>query len=189
MDSELTMLSEVDRDFIAQGVSSMDTNHQLITGCLYGGLAILWAKTLGQCKPILYKESNHFMALEITVEGVSHLFVNVCSSVSTPYVYFMGDFNSDLLKVNLLFGAELKSFCNDTNIVISDMEWLHDCYTFLGSAHNTVSWIDHVICTNSAHSLMNNFKVLHDKVSSDHFPICAVINIQHPICNSCRYCQ
>ena len=202
LDSELTMLSQVDCDFSAQGVSTMDTNNQLITGRPYGGLAILWAKKLGQCKPVIYKDSKHFMALEISVAGVTHIFVNVympycysgnldlflsclseidtiISSASTPYVYFMGDFNSDVHKDHHLFGAELKSFCNDVNIVISDTEWLHDCYTFLSSAHNTVSWLDHVICTNSAHHLLIDFEVLYDKVTSDHFPMSVVIDIQH----------
>ena len=51
MKSELPMLSQVDPGFLAQGLSSMDTDNVLITGRPYGGLAILWAKHLGaQCK-------------------------------------------------------------------------------------------------------------------------------------------
>ena len=201
MDSELYKLSQVDSNFLAQGVSSMDTSNQLIRGRPYGGLAILWSKHLGcQCKPVIFKDNNMFMALEISVAGVKHLFINVylpycyignldlflsclsemdsiITAASTPYVYFIGDFNADLSKDHL-FGSELKSFCSDMNLIISDKEHLGDSYTFLSSAHDSVSWLDHVVCTNSAHALMRDYKVLYDKVSSDHFPLSMTIDIQ-----------
>jgi hypothetical protein len=72
----------------------------------------------------------------------------------------------------------LISFCKDVNLVLSDKDHLVDCYTYLSTAHNTVSWLDHVVCTNSAHTLVKDCIILYDKMSSDHFPLSVAIDTQ-----------
>ena len=79
---------------------------------------------------------------------------NIITTANTPYVYVIGDFNADLNKDHL-FGSELASFCADMNLIISDTAHLKGGYTFVSSAHNTTSWLDHVVCTTNAHVLLS----------------------------------
>ena len=41
-------------------------------------------------------------------------------------------------------------FCNDEGILITDYDYLpKDSYTFTSSAHNTMSWLDHILTTST----------------------------------------
>ena len=77
---------------------------------------------------------------------------------------------------------ELIKFCNEENLVISDRVCLPtNTYTYYSEAHNSSSWLDHVLCTNSAHSLIKGIHVCYDYVTSDHVPLCVDIMIESDI--------
>ena len=194
MESELPQLSRVDRNFYHKGISSMDTNRTLIRGRPYGGLALLWSKHLGmQCKPVTFGTRSDIMGLMITISDVQYLLLNVympyccrdnlndfmlnllhidgiISTADTPYVFVAGDFNADTTKDHL-FGSNLSTFCGENDLVISDTVYLQNSFTFLSSAHQSMSWLDHIVCTRSGHSFLPHCQVLHDIISSDHFPL------------------
>ena len=46
---ELSMLKSVHADFYADGVTAMDTSSGLLLGRPFGGIAILWRKSIGDC--------------------------------------------------------------------------------------------------------------------------------------------
>ena len=113
-------------------------------------------------------------------EFVSYLTIldNIVENHCSPYVYFIGDFNANLLKndegrMHTQFGRELLNFCKDEGYIVSDMVLLQPTsYTFVSLAHGTVSWLDHVITTASAHEIIDCIKIDTSFVSSDHCPLC-----------------
>ena len=92
------------------------------------------------------------------------------NTANTPYVSAIGDYNSDFVKDHA-FGKELLSFCTEAGLTISDKMDLDSCYTFVSSSYLTTSWLDHVVCTTSAHNHVSHFKVRCDKITSDHLPV------------------
>jgi hypothetical protein len=56
MESELPLLTRIHDRFHGTGTSSMDTSNSLIYGRPYGGLAILWTKSLSYTtKPVFFE--------------------------------------------------------------------------------------------------------------------------------------
>ncbi len=77
-----------------------------------------------------------------------------------------------------LFGKELLDFCHNANLVITDVAHCDNAsYTFFSTAHYTVSWLDHILGTYSAHNIVKNVSIDYSKVSSDHHPILFYINV------------
>ena len=74
---DLFVLNDISATHFAQGVSSIDSDHEILTGRPYGGLAILWRKTLGHvCRVITY-DDNRVMGIEILSSQNSILILNV----------------------------------------------------------------------------------------------------------------
>lgn len=207
-DDELQYLNSFDKRFYAKSLSSMNSENGIVRGRPYGGISILWKKSLGnQCNIQLYDDTR-LMGLEICGHNVNLLIINVympcdygnnlneynnylskvsnvIDSYNSPYVYVVGDFNAHLKSNgsdNSRFGVELSDFCENESLVISDFDFLsnNSCVsTFSNVANNCQRWLDHVVSTVSAHSLIEDIKVLDDFVTSDHVPICVDINISH----------
>jgi hypothetical protein len=196
MDFELPMLGQLSSDFYATGISAMDTGSDIIKGRPYGGLAFLWRKSLGTCCNIVtYDDDKRLLGLEIKNETIECLILNVympfcCNdnvdefllyvnrinniicTADSPVVYAMGDFNADFVK-GQLFGDELVTFCRDVNLIITDKLYLSGKKTFsyFSEAHSSTSWLDHILSTSSAHSLVTDVRIGYEFVTSDHLPI------------------
>ena len=56
-------------------------------------------------------------------------------------------------------------------LVCSDVNILKDAYTYNNSDCSCVSWIDHILCTNSMNSAIGDICVLYEFILSDHKPI------------------
>ena len=193
---DIPILNQINKDFYARGISSMMCEDSLLTGRPNGGLAILWRKSLGSsCSPIIYENEKRIMSLQLNLLDTKYLFVNVylpfcCPDnheefigylskidsiildAETPYVFVLGDFNADVCN-GQSFGKELSLFCHEEDLIISDIRHLSsaDNYTYMSEAHQTTSWLDHIICTYSAHAKVSSVRILYSMVSSDHFPI------------------
>lgn len=213
LDSEAHLLNCLHKDFYAKGISAMDTSAALIRGRPHGGLAILWKKSLGSsCKVVDYDDPR-IMGLEVNKESKSVLLVNIympyachdnasnfayylsfidsiIMAYRSPYVYVAGDFNSDLSltdgQINQCFGKELVKFCDDQSFIISDQLMLDNdnAFTFYSEAHQSVSWLDHVVTTQAGHRLLTSMDINNDLVSSDHFPIIFHLAIENIPCLS-----
>jgi exonuclease III len=193
-ESESVLLGQLNKDFYYKGISAMDTEAGIITGRPYGGLGLLWRKSLSlKCSPLLYNDTR-LLGIELTCCNKKLLLINAylpycCTdnteefllylskidsmivSSDTAYVMVIGDFNADPSAVSHRFGKELSAYCAKENLVISDMVHLHDSYTYVNASVGVTSWLDHVVCTSSMHDLIDKVYVKYDTVSSDHLPL------------------
>ena len=63
------------------------------------------------------------------------------------YVYICGDFNANVLP-HAMFGNEVRLLCSDNLLRLSDTSILtSNTFTFIGSSHDTTSWMQHVLST------------------------------------------
>ena len=81
---ELSLLNEYHADFHGKGVSPVNTENGLISGCPHGGVAILWRKSLGKCcKFITYEGEKRIIGLKINCENEHDILV---LNVYLPYM-------------------------------------------------------------------------------------------------------
>ena len=79
----------------------------------------------------------------------------------------IGDFISDLLRSSM-FGRELCKFCDEKCYTIGDQKHFpENTFTFHSDAHNTVSWLDDVICSTAMLNNINSMNVLYSYLTSD----------------------
>ena len=201
MNCELSFLSTISTDFYSKGISSIDDTQNILQGRPYGGLGVLWRKSLHECK-VLDSFDDRLLLFNITCGSKQILFVNVympyCSNdnlpefqfylgkinriiedANTPYVYVIGDLNANTRRgQHHLFGDELIDFCLHDNLVLSDVILCkEETYTYFSTAHFSVSWLDHVISSHSAHTLIHTIRVDYSFVSSDHHPLLMDIDV------------
>lgn len=198
---ELSYVFSISNDHYGKAISSIDTDNEVVQGRPHGGLAILWRKELANMCTIVEHDDTRFLSIVINNGDKSVQLVNVyfpydsidnaddfmfclakadsiVCDADSPYVYICGDFNSNVL-VETRFGKELKSFCNNVNLVISDLLLKPEgMYTYLSDAHHSVSWLDHIVTTCNGHELIHNVCVDNSFISSDHFPLSFDINIR-----------
>ena len=78
VDSETEFLSTISEDFYSNGISSVNTSVQALSGRPYGGLGILWRKSLGEKCNILQLRDNRMLGIEFTCkDNVEICFVNM----------------------------------------------------------------------------------------------------------------
>ena len=165
---ELSFLNTIDYKFYAKGFSTIDYSKGPLVGRPYGGIAILWRKTLGK-KCLITGVDDRIMAISLPLSNNENILLyNVylpyqcrdnygefmeyigkinmlVQSADTPYVLVMGDFNADLSNINdnsnngVHFGKELRDFCHNEGLILSD-------YVKLGNNNDTHTFIS------SAHS-------------------------------------
>ncbi len=83
----------------------------------------------------------------------------------------IGEFNVNHRKA-LLFGTELHRFGSNKGYLISDKQIVPpDTFKFYSAAHDTVSWLDHVLCCTSMHQSIIDMTVLYEIMTSDHFSV------------------
>jgi len=64
-----------------------------------------------------------------------------------------------------------------------------DSYTFTHSAHNTVSWLNHILTTSTCPDLSEHIDVVNNFVSSNYLPLLLFLNcecfhvMEHNECN------
>ncbi len=76
-EDEQAYLSNIHKDFIGNGISSMELSNTLLHGRPYGGVGILWRKTLGTCKIHKIDPENRLLQLDIVCSGGTISIVNV----------------------------------------------------------------------------------------------------------------
>ena len=178
----------------------MDISAGPLSGRPHGGLGVLWRKSLGNVISVQSMDDDRLLSISIKIgSGASLELLNVYlpyddgSNLEKYQSYMtkledklsesvfscaMGDFNANILQQNNRFGQELKMFCQEENLVISDEELCtHDSFTYFSSAHNTVAWLDHIISTHNLHSLIHSIWMNYNTLSSDHFPIFMKVDV------------
>ena len=167
-------------DFYGKGFTAVDIENQPIKGRgRYGGIAIMWRKTLGHmCRIISFNDPRIMGIIIQNDKGSEFQVLNVymptsCNQNSDEFLYYLsmiegaisafqsplsfvfGDLNAHISHTghdNHLFGQGLLEFCHDENLVLADLDFLPvDSYTFVSqTGNNAISWLDYVVCTSSA---------------------------------------
>ena len=172
----------------------MDVSENVESGRPHGGIGILLRKNLSHVCSIVDLEDCRLLALKITTEKDYLYMVNVyltyfshanydsymyhlgklnaiVSDLSSTKIAFLGDFNAH---INGIFYKELVNFCQNMNLVISDSKLLGEIsktFTFVSDAHNSTSWLDHVLSSHTMHSCIDSITVLDKLPCSDHLPV------------------
>ena len=95
---------------------------------------------------------------------------------STSNVILLGDFNAD---VNTLFETELIEMCDSLDILTSNYKIFRRFsgqFTHVNDAHNTTSWLDHIICSHDVQRKLVSIDILDRLPCSDHLPICVLLD-------------
>jgi len=97
---------------------------------------------------------------------------NIFETYPAPSAYVIGHLNANVTMMNnqcsSKFGETLLKFCNDEGILMADYDYLpEDSNTFTSSAHNTVSWLDHILTTNTGRDLIEHIDIVNNFASSD----------------------
>ena len=197
--NEICQLKSVHPEFDGCGISSIDDQSGVLSGRPYGGIGILWRKSMSHaCSVITYDDSRliginvhtnngKYLILNVYLPYQSHdnydeychyigLITAIVNECDTCNVIICGDFNAD---VGTHFETELLSMCDKADLIISDYDRYgrsSDIHTYVSAAHNSTSWLDHVICSYSANASPIDIKVDDLPPSSDHCPVHATFN-------------
>ena len=76
-DEELTELMCMHVDFYADGVSSMTPDREILSGRPFGGLGIMWRKSLGSCITIEKYDDHRLIAVHFDNGSCKLLAVNI----------------------------------------------------------------------------------------------------------------
>ncbi|KAL0850724.1 hypothetical protein ABMA28_006666 [Loxostege sticticalis] len=195
---DISFLGTIDDNFAYTGVSAVDTSAGVLRGRPYGGVAILWRKSLLTSVSVIKCSSVRLAAIKIVHKERSLLVVSVYmptdSSENIPefteclseisaivessgveYVYILGDFNAH---PGERFGCELINHCTEQCWSCVDLDLLPaNTYTFVSEAHGCRRWLDHCIVTSAARNSVTHVSVVYDTFWSDHYPVVLKCNI------------
>ena len=82
-------------------------------------------------------------------------------------IILMGDYNADPNKGR--FWPEIREFVHTNQFKIDDLQLPYDSFTYLSAAHNSTSWLDHIVSSGGVK--VNDVRILYDLALFDHFPI------------------
>ncbi|XP_059058845.1 uncharacterized protein LOC131852221 [Achroia grisella] len=200
---ELAVLGTVDNNFGYFGKSAVDMS-QIIKGILrgrpFGGVALLWRKSIFTSVSVIPCLSDRIAAIKITVSERTMLFFSIYMPTNTPdnfvefcnclsevaaivessgteNIYIMGDFNAH---PGELFETELLNFCNEQQWSCADYVMLgrfSGTFSFISDVCGSKRWLDHCIVTEAALRTVCDVEIYEDVYWSDHFPLVVHINL------------
>jgi len=198
---ELPGLNRLHSDFHGCGVSTVDTRDGLIAGHAPGGVAILWHNRLDHCITPLDTKCDFATAVEVKI-GTKHFIVvsiymphqsainehryadclgaieATIDAINSTCFVLMGDWNANPGDAESLFARPMSAFCEDNNLIVSSNFLLpDDSYTYISSAWNSHSWLDHVVSSSDFHLIIEDMQVLYDISVEDHVPVMTLISV------------
>ncbi|XP_063390109.1 uncharacterized protein LOC134675729 [Cydia fagiglandana] len=196
---DIHYLAEIDTRFGYTGTSAMDTTVGMIRGRPYGGVALMWNKSVFPNVSIVQCDNARVSAIKINLPRESLLvfsvymptdkimnlveFTDCLSLVSATIInedvrlaYILGDFNAH---PGELFYNEMINFCSEQKWTCADIETLglrSNTYSFISEANGSRRWLDHILTTESATKTIVNVSFNYDVIWSDHYPLCIKCN-------------
>jgi len=190
----MVMLKKIHPEFDGIGISAMDNESGILSGRPYGGIGVMWKKSISTACIVKQYDDSRLLGITVDTNKGKVLLLNaylpyqcpdhyeeycnylgkisaIVDECDTANVVIAGDFNA---AVNTPFEHELMQMCNNAHLIISDHEWFgrhSDTSTYMSAAHNTTSWLDHVICSHSFKALLINVHIHELPPSSDHHPL------------------
>lgn len=204
---EILFLNNIHPDFYFRAISPCSYNNGLMEGRPFGGLAILWHKSLHNYVTIeTIPQEYRVMGIRLSFPGkIMDLFLynvylpyqcqdnvdefnyylgliaSIIEACPSSYVALLGDFNADNQHS---FGKLLLDLCNGHNFVLSDVNRLPlSSFTFVSASHNVTSWLDHCLSTPAMDSIINACEIDLSKCTYDHMPMYININLDDVIGN------
>lgn len=198
--TDLPFLASVDEDFGSTGRFAVDTSAGILRGRPYGGVALLWRKSMFQCVSVIPCDNPRISAIRLSTNDQPVLVLSVymltdceknlseftdCLSAisaiidenSVESVFILGDFNAHpgepFCSELLDFSAEQDWICAD----ISKLSLSSNTVTFISDAHGSLRWLDHCLVTRAAWPCVVNTYVRDDVYWSDHFPLVIECNL------------
>ncbi|CAG4975729.1 unnamed protein product [Colias eurytheme] len=157
----------------------VDTAAGALRGRPYGGVALLWRKSLFSSVSVVMCNSVRIAAIKVSLCDRDMLVFSVymptnssdnlaeftdcfseitaiIDSNSIETVFMLGDYNAH---TGELFHTELLQICEEQQWLCADIECLpSDSYTFVSDAHGCRRWLDHCITTEAAQQTLVNVK-------------------------------
>ena len=119
---ELPYLATLSEDFYAKGISSIDSSAGLIRGRPFGGVAILWQKSIANVCSVIEYDDTCLLGIKLEGDNFDIQVLNVylpysdelnideyrfylskiksiANEFSSPYIYIVGDFNANISAV------------------------------------------------------------------------------------------
>ena len=177
----------------------MNIHENILVGRPYGGVSIMWNKSLSPyCNVILY-EDNRLLGLSLTVNSLNYLFLNVylpyfsndnindydmymgkiasiVENTDASGVVILGDFNA---RPSNPFYEELQVLCEAKDLIISDVVRLPErTFTHMNSGTLCNSWLDHCICSQYIHDKIVDIQIDENYYGSDHLPMYVSFNLE-----------
>lgn len=197
---DIPILGDVHDDFAYTGVSAVDTSEGVLRGRPYGGVAILWRKSVFRDVSVIKCSNNRVVAVKVQLYDRSFILCSVymptdsiqnlpdftdclgilraiIESGDSEAIYVLGDFNAH---PGELFDVELANFCTENEWFCVDKDKLGkypDTFTFISQTHGSLRWLDHCIVTKSALQTISEVRVDYNVFVSDHFPLEVTCNL------------
>lgn len=203
--STLSKLNDIHNSYMAYGVSGMPDSDEIINGRPYGGVAILWHKSLaGLVKPIK-SQSKRLCAVTLTLaSGTCVLLINVYMPGDTysaertdpefmdildevqimwlqneaSILIFGGDINTDLRRDNA-HSNSFVDFADDNGLtIVWGIDNVSFCNTYVSYDGRSSSCIDHFVVSNNI--AFNNLSCTVNECvtnGSNHLPVTLGIDL------------
>ena len=195
--NELSLLDNVHQHFNSFSLSSVNLQEEVLVGRPYGGISILWNKSLGLNSNVIQYDDKKILGFSLTLQGLTYLFLNVylpyyCPENETNYdmylekvasiidgadaagVVVLDDFNAH---INSSFYRELIEMCSSKDLIISILLLPCNTFTHVNNGSLSRSWLDHCISSQSMHNAISNILVDMEYSGLDHFPIYVTFNM------------
>lgn len=180
---EISLLGQINDNFVFTGVSAVDTSDGVLRGRPYGGVALLWKKAsfasvsvikcnsarLVAIKVMLHQRSILVFSIYMPTDSIVNLpeFTDCLSEVNAiietnnvESVFMLWDFNAH---PGELFNTELIRYCVDQKWKCVDLELLPpDTYTYVSDSCLSRRWLDHCVVTEAARSAVSGAAVVYD---------------------------
>lgn len=200
MQNELSILNNIVPGMTGVGVSAVNVTDGILRGRPFGGVAILWQKSLKYTVALLKSGLDWLIAVTLADDnGVALTIVNVylpcdgyanvdkymdylgkiqafISDLDGPYI-LIGDFNCNPNDSNSPCGKILREFVKDVDLTMIDDSLPTDSYTFTSDVWQSSSWIDHCFGPRCLGNFMVNCWIVYDIFHSDHYPIALSLNL------------
>lgn len=200
MPFDIPFLGTIHPDFEYTGKSAVDTASGILQGRPYGGVGILWRKSLFPSVSIIPCNSVRITAIKAAVSGSSIVIASVYMPTDTrenfldftecmgelsalvencnsEAVFLVGDFNAH---PNTHFYDEMMGFCSEQDWLCADVQYLgvnSNTYTYISDAHGCTRWLDHCLVTKAAWSSIVSVSVQYNVYWSDHHPLVLECNL------------
>lgn len=191
--NELGLLNNVHDKFQSYGLSAVDVSIDILVGRPFGGTAILYRKSLAEQVTVVASDESRITSIQLDTNFGPLLLLNVymptnygdesslelyrdclaklhavITDTDSLHTIIAGDFNCC---PGSRFFVEFNSFATENNLVLSDLNRLNNVITYVSDDATKTSWIDHILCSWSADTLIDNINVINDVVISDHKPV------------------